>query len=101
MAIYRGSRYEKVIVTNQIVKGRVRPTFRRRTLKPIVALNGVVHTWIQGDRLDTLAYKYYGDAQKWWVILDANPRFMTPFDIRPGDTLSIPSYQDVRRSLGL
>ena len=25
-----------------------------------------------GDRLDTLAYKYYGDITLWWVIAKAN-----------------------------
>ena len=25
-----------------------------------------------GDRLDTLAYKYYGDTTLWWVIAKAN-----------------------------
>ena len=27
---------------------------------------------IDGDRLDTLAYKYYGDVSLWWVIAKAN-----------------------------
>lgn len=27
---------------------------------------------IQGDRLDLLAHKYYGDATKWWIIAHAN-----------------------------
>lgn len=26
----------------------------------------------QGDRLDLLAYKYYNDVTKWWVIAHAN-----------------------------
>lgn len=26
----------------------------------------------QGDRLDLLAYKYYNDATKWWIIAHAN-----------------------------
>lgn len=27
---------------------------------------------VQGDRLDLLAYKYYGDSTKWWIIAHAN-----------------------------
>jgi len=27
---------------------------------------------IEGDRLDSLAYKYYGDTTLWWVIAKAN-----------------------------
>lgn len=110
MAIYRGSRYENTLVYNHVAQGEVHPTFQRnrtvptllrRTGKRIFSVQGVMHTWIQGDRLDSLAYKYYGDAQRWWVILDANPNYMTPWDIKPGDILSIPSYQEMRRSLGL
>jgi nucleoid-associated protein YgaU len=26
----------------------------------------------QGDRLDLLAYKYYNDVTKWWIIAHAN-----------------------------
>lgn len=26
----------------------------------------------QGDRLDLLAFKYYGDVTKWWIIAHAN-----------------------------
>jgi phage tail protein X len=32
-----------------------------------------VHTVQQGERLDLLAFKYYGDASRWWQIADANP----------------------------
>lgn len=27
---------------------------------------------ISGDRLDNLAYKYYGDSTLWWIIAKAN-----------------------------
>jgi len=27
---------------------------------------------VSGDRLDTLAYKYYGDITLWWIIAKAN-----------------------------
>lgn len=28
------------------------------------------------DRIDLLAYKFYGNSGKWWVIADANPEIM-------------------------
>ena len=31
-----------------------------------------------GDRLDQLAYKYYGQPLQWWHICDANPDFLSP-----------------------
>ena len=43
-----------------------------------------------GDRLDVLAHKYYGDVTLWWVIAKANGVKGKPtFTI--GDVLRIPS----------
>ena len=39
------------------------------------------HTVNGGDRLDLLAYKYYGDTTKWWQICDANPDWHFPLDL--------------------
>ena len=48
------------------------------------------HTVVQDDRLDLLAYKYFGDARLWWVIAEYN-NVMWFFDINIGDTLRLPS----------
>lgn len=37
-----------------------------------------VHTLEAGDRLDHLAYKYYGQSLHWWRICDANMAFASP-----------------------
>tara|TARA_B100000287_G_scaffold111408_1_gene103785 strand:- start:1674 stop:1973 length:300 start_codon:yes stop_codon:yes gene_type:complete len=42
-----------------------------------------------GDRLDTLAHKYYGDVTLWWVIAKANG-IKGQTALRPGTTLRIP-----------
>jgi hypothetical protein len=39
------------------------------------------HTVNEGDRLDLLAFKYYGDPARWWQIGDANPEFPFPIDL--------------------
>jgi nucleoid-associated protein YgaU len=48
-----------------------------------------VHMVIQGDRLDLLAFRYYGDPTKWWIIADANrslfPATALPFELLEGD----------------
>jgi len=41
----------------------------------------VLHTVKGGDRLDLVAYKYYGDTTKWWQISDANPEWSFPVDL--------------------
>lgn len=49
----------------------------------------VEHSLIVGERLDTLAARYYGDEELWWVIALAN-RIKDPFSLRPGMRLQIP-----------
>jgi nucleoid-associated protein YgaU len=48
------------------------------------------HVLKAGDRLDTLAHRYYGDSDYWWVIAVAN-RVQDPFSLRPGTRLRVPS----------
>lgn len=45
---------------------------------------------IEGDTLYNIAYKCYGSETYWWRILEANPRYNTPLDIKPGDMIYIP-----------
>jgi hypothetical protein len=40
-----------------------------------------LHTVREGDRLDLLSFKYYGDATRWWQIADANPQAPFPADL--------------------
>ena len=91
MAIYRGSRYTKTPLYNDgernIFKIRKREDF---------SLDGTtVHVFIEGDTLDGLAYKYYGDSQLWWVILEANNKYRSELDIGYGEELVIPNYKEV------
>lgn len=44
-----------------------------------------------GDRLDTLAARYYGDAAKWWIIAKANNIVDGTFFVQGGTELIIPS----------
>lgn len=44
-----------------------------------------------GDRLDTLAAQYYGDATLWWIIASANNIHDAPFGLKDGTILRIPS----------
>tara|TARA_B110001452_G_scaffold240040_1_gene221380 strand:+ start:296 stop:601 length:306 start_codon:yes stop_codon:yes gene_type:complete len=51
-----GKRYKKTIVYPKMLKS-VDDTY-------IIA--------IQGDRLDNLSFKYYGDSRYWWILARAN-----------------------------
>jgi nucleoid-associated protein YgaU len=45
----------------------------------------------EGDYLDALAYKYYGDPTLWWVIALANNIGKARMSIEPGLQLRIPA----------
>ena len=47
-----------------------------------------------GDRLDLLAYEYYGDQSHWWVLAQANNIGKGTFAIKPGIRVRIPSKKE-------
>ena len=46
------------------------------------------------DRIDNLAYKYYGDVTLWWVIAKANHMGKGTFRLEPGKQIRIPRAID-------
>ena len=48
-----------------------------------------------GDRLDTLAHKYYRDTKLWWIIAQANHLGKGSLNIPPGTQLRIPTNLSV------
>ena len=53
--------------------------------------DGEFHTVVSGDYLSKIAKKYYGDANKYNVIFEANkPMLSHPDKIYPGQVLRIP-----------
>ena len=53
----------------------------------------ILYQWKSSDRLDILAYKYFGDATKGWIILMANPILYSEYDIVEGDYIVIPAKE--------
>jgi nucleoid-associated protein YgaU len=51
-----------------------------------------VHTVTDGDSLQSVAYKNYGDATRWRTIAEANG-IDDPLRLRRGHQLSIPSLE--------
>ncbi len=93
---FKGSRYKNLpdVVTTD-ANGQAA---RSKTLRRIPDTPGTfLHTVSQTDRLELLAYKYYGDPQKWWLICDANPDIALPTDLldRIGQKIIIPPNQIV------
>lgn len=52
----------------------------------------VVHTVLEGETIQSIAFQYYGDSGMWGVIADAND-ILNPFeDLHEGMELIIPNY---------
>ena len=87
--IFKGSRYEKTGTS----------TLTDATGRTITALNirfipttpaGFLYTFTADQRLDLLAYQFYRNPEKFWLIADANTE-MDPEDLlEPGRQLLIP-----------
>lgn len=91
MTIYLGSRYEYSVVDflSLNTHGDAAPvTFY--TFSSLGRLSYEEYTWKRGDRLDSVAFQFYGDADRWWVIPEYNPEITDPQNIKPGTVLRIP-----------
>ena len=88
----RGSRYYGVPTAVHVTAdGRRIPYLRRRLLpSPESFVPMAEHEVSAGDRTDLLAARYFGDAETWWRIADANPA-LDPADLTstPGRRLRI------------
>lgn len=97
--IFKGSRYsgvdvveiEAVTVTGTVTGTATRPTrtLAIRAIPP--APSALEYTVVEGERLDTLAARFYSEATKYWLLLDANPETLNPFELLvPGATIHVP-----------
>ncbi|TQF83420.1 hypothetical protein FK498_02885 [Elioraea sp. Yellowstone] len=68
---FRGSRYEPVpTLTHVTADGR---TIRHKALRILPDPRGsLVHIVRQDDRLDRVAQDWFGNAELWWRVADAN-----------------------------
>ena len=93
MAIYENSRY---LHTKQFTRlPWSSPTLKIRERFNFNQEDCVTHEWCEGDTLDGVSYRYYGISALRWAILDANPKYRTEFDIKSGDIILIPDYEEV------
>ena len=92
MSVFQGSRYVKT------------PAYVRKGETLVLGIRNRVHfdeekstsyTVVQGDTIDGIAYKHYGNTQLWWAIMDANPQYQSEIEIKAGDILCIPPFEEV------
>ena len=88
MAVYKGSRYIK---TPMYQRG-ASLVFGIRSRNHFNLSKATYYTVVQGDTIDGIAYKHYGNTQLWWAIMDANPQYQSEIEIKAGDILCIPPF---------
>lgn len=70
-------RYDNIPIIRTVptVQYPVSIRYRESVRYPNIPLteNDVFLNTIRGDRLDKLAYQFYGDPTYWWIIQVANP----------------------------
>lgn len=92
MAIYKGSRYEYSTVdyfSTNIDKDDNVVVFYEFSQLGLVEY--WEHTYVEGERLDQIAYKYYKRPGYWWIIPEYNPSITNLTSIAPGTVLRIPN----------
>lgn len=95
MAIFKGSRYVKTPLYSR--DGEY--VFKIRKRFDFDISNSLLYEFTEGDTLDGLARRFYGDSQLWWVLLEANSKYRTEIDIEYGDIVIIPRYSEVVRAI--
>ena len=93
--IYLGSRYETGEVfrasvgSDTTVPPRTVVTHTAPYLEDVTR-SYIEYSWVDGDRMDLLAYRSYGNSALWWVIADFNPEILDPSNITPGTVVRVP-----------
>jgi len=84
---YAGSRLAPVAASDGVFRVTIQPALG----DPIID-DFTMHLVVEGDSLDRLADRAYGDSEFWWRIADANLDVLLgyPDDLVPGQLLRIP-----------
>ena len=80
---YYDAKLKKTVDGREVYSSRVYPNIPLRDDDIYVATE-------TGDRLDTLAYDFYGDSKMWWIIASANNIHDAVFGFEDGTILRIP-----------
>lgn len=92
MPIFEESRYEDAAVVPVAASDGVFRATIQPELGDVIVEDYTMHRVVEGDQLDQIAYRAYGDPEFWWRIADANTDVLTGFpdDLKPGMLLRIP-----------
>jgi hypothetical protein len=92
MAVFQGSRYEfSVIDFVAIDPDADANAVVFYDFEDLGTFSYTEHEYVQGERIDSLAERYYRRPDLWWLILEHNPQIEDPTNIPSGTILRIPS----------
>jgi len=80
---YRTNKTKKLDDGRVVYKSKIYPTIELRD-------DDIYIVTQTGDRLDTMAYKYFADSSLWWIIASANNIHDASFGLPDGTILRIP-----------
>ena len=89
MTVLAGSRYADSKIATVVKDGQDIAVIVPSEQQPF-SFRYTAYQVVEGDRIDNIAYQYYGDPTLWWRIADANPSMMWFDDLTPGIVLRIP-----------
>ena len=88
------SRYSNTKITKKSLlpkQKKIVSSYGTTLYQRIPETNGDLHVIsTEGDRLDNLAFQFYGDPSLWWYIAKANN--LTALNVPAGKSLVIPAY---------
>jgi nucleoid-associated protein YgaU len=87
--IFRGSRYANISTYQATdADGNTIAALKTRFIPPTPA--GFFHIYTADERLDLIAYRFYRNPEKFWLIADANSEIDPEDLLEPGRALRIP-----------
>lgn len=91
MPVKPNSRFAHLPVLQAVAPdGTSRRVIALRLERPAVGGDVTRYRVTQGEAIDLLTRRFYGDERLWWRVLDANP-VIYPLDIEPGEVLDVPA----------
>lgn len=84
------SRYSQSTIVPVTVRSQIRFVIVPSEQQPFT-FNYQFYQVLEGDRIDNIAFKFYGDPLRWWVIADANPQRLDWSSLIPGELIRVPT----------
>lgn len=88
--IYSDSRYADGVIFKAIDARNGTPKTTVYRHFPSYSTQYFHYTWVEGDRIDAVAFDLLGNPDMWWKIMDMNPEVIDPFDIPIGTVIRVP-----------